>query len=262
MNGTFFLHAAGVKLEARFLGASGAASARAPTLVFLHEGLGSVAQWKDFPDRVAVALGLRALVYSRRGYGNSDPVPPAARPVRFMHDEAYETLPAVLDAAALDEIVLVGHSDGASIALLFAAQDGGKRTRGVVTLAPHVFVEDVTVKSIAAITATWKTTDLRARLARYHGANVDGAFLGWSGVWLDPAFRGWNIEAEVARVRSPILAIQGADDEYGTLAQLDALKQRAAGKVVTRVIPECGHSPQRDRPEETIRAIREWWERR
>jgi pimeloyl-ACP methyl ester carboxylesterase len=255
VSGATFLEAAGAKLEARFIGRS---PAGAPTLVFLHEGLGSVAQWKDFPDRVAESLGLGALVYSRRGYGASDPVPAAARPVRFMHDEAYEVLPALLDAAKLDSVILVGHSDGASISLLFAAEDSGRRVRGVVALAPHLFVEDVTVKSIAAITEAWKTTDLRARLARYHGANVDGAFLGWSGVWLDPAFRAWNIEREVARIDVPVLAIQGEDDEYGTLGQVEALKRLVRGSVETRALAKCGHSPQRDQPDETLAAIHEW----
>ena len=256
MSEALFLQAAGARLEARLVGRS---PAGAPTLLFLHEGLGSVAQWKDFPDRVSERLGLGALVYSRRGYGASDPVPPVARPVRFMHDEAYGVLPALLDAAKLERVVLVGHSDGASIALLFAAADQGKRARAVVAIAPHLFVEDVTVKSIAAITEAWKTTDLRARLAKYQGANVDGAFLGWSGVWLDPGFRPWNIEREVAAIDVPVLAIQGEDDEYGTLAQVNALARLGQGRVTTRVIAKCGHSPPRDRPEETIAAIAEWW---
>ena len=257
MSAGTFLDAGGTRLEARWIGAP---SAGGPTLVFLHEGLGSVAQWKDFPDRVSAALGLAALVYSRRGYGASDPVLPAPRPVRFMHDEAYDVLPAILTAAGLDRVVLVGHSDGASIALLFAANDRApKRVEAVAVLAPHLFVEDVTVKSIAAMAEAWKTTDLRARLARYHGANVDGAFLGWSGAWLAPEFRSWNIERDVAAIDVPILAIQGEDDEYGTSAQLEALKRTAPGRVVTRLIAKCGHSPQRDQPDATIGAIAAWW---
>jgi pimeloyl-ACP methyl ester carboxylesterase len=249
-----FLEAAGSRLEVRFVGRS---PPGAPTLVFLHEGLGSVAQWQDFPDRLGAKLGLGALVYSRRGYGASESVPAAPRPVRFMHDEAYELLPALLDAAELDSVVLVGHSDGASIALLFAAEDAGTRARAVVALAPHLFVEEETVTSIRAITEAWKATDLRARLARYHGANVDGAFLGWSGAWLNPAFRAWNIEEEVARVSVPVLAIQGEDDEYGTRAQIAALKRLVPG-AEARVLVRCGHAPQRDQPEETMEAIAEW----
>ncbi len=256
---SLFLDVAGARLEAKRIGAS---PAGAPTLVFLHEGLGSAAQWKDFPDRVCARTGLGALVYSRRGYGRSDPVPAVARPVRFMHDEAYHVLPAVLDAANLASVVLVGHSDGASIALLYAGADRAKRARGVVAMAPHLFVEDVTVKSIAATTEAWKTTDLRARLARYHGANVDGAFLGWSGAWLDPAFRAWNLEPDLAHLDVPVLGLQGEDDEYGTLAQLEALKSLAPEHVTTRVLAKCGHAPWREKPEETLEAIAGWWSER
>ncbi len=250
-SGSLVLEVAGVKLDARRIERPRGAPDREPTLVFLHEGLGSVAQWKDFPDRLATRLGLGALVYSRRGYGASDPVPPVARPVRFMHDEAYAVLPAVLDVAKIASPLLVGHSDGASIALLYAAAvagaAGAKRARGVVVLAPHLFVEDVTVKSIAALAEAWETTDLRARLARHHGTNVDGAFLGWSGAWLAPEFRAWNIEPEMGALAAPVLAIQGEDDEYGTLAQVDALKRRAPSLVETRVLAKCGHAPWRDK---------------
>jgi pimeloyl-ACP methyl ester carboxylesterase len=252
MSDVRFLDVRGDRLEACFVGAS---PPGAPTLVFLHEGLGSVAQWKDFPAEVCARTGLGALVYSRRGYGASSPVPAAPRDVRFMHDEAYDVLPAVLDAAKLSSVVLVGHSDGASIALLHAARDGGARVRAVAALAPHLFVEDVTVKSIAALAATWKTTDLRDRLARYHGANVDGAFLGWSGVWLDPRFRAWNIEREVAHVRAAVLVVQGEDDEYGTLAQVAAVEKAVHGPKRSLVLPKCGHSPHKDRPRETCEAI-------
>jgi pimeloyl-ACP methyl ester carboxylesterase len=172
-----------------------------------------------------------------------------------MHEEARVVLPGVLDAAKLGSVVLVGHSDGASIALLFAAQDGGKRVRSVVAMAPHLFVEDVTVKSIAAITETWHTTELRTRLARHHGPNADGAFLGWSGAWLNPDFRAWNIEEDMKQVSVPVLAIQGEDDEYGTLAQLETLRRRAAGVVETVVLAKCGHAPHREQPEATLDAI-------
>jgi pimeloyl-ACP methyl ester carboxylesterase len=247
-------------LEARVIGS---VRRDRPTLVFLHEGLGCAAQWREFPDRVAAGTGLAALVYSRRGYGASDPVLPVARSVRFMHDEAYAVLPALLDAAAVGPVVLVGHSDGASIALLYAAKERGERVRAVVAIAPHLFVEDVTVKSIAAITETWhRSPDLRTRLSRYHGTNVDGAFLGWSGVWLDPRFRGWNIEPEVTGLAVPVLVVQGEDDEYGTLAQVEAceraLREGANGgspRFERCVLAGCGHAPQRDRQEETCGAV-------
>ncbi len=230
-----------------------------PTLVFLHEGLGSAAQWRDFPDRVCNRLGLGALVYSRQGYGNSDAVPAVPRPVNFMHDEAYRVLPLVLRAEGIMDAVLVGHSDGASIALLYAAQDRGATARAVVALAPHVFVEDLTIASIAAITKTWHSTELRARLARHHGTNVDGAFLGWSGAWLSPDFRAWDITQEVRAVTVPVLVIQGEDDPYGTVAQVTTIARIAHGKVTTRMLPHCGHAPPRDKPEETLTAIVDWW---
>jgi pimeloyl-ACP methyl ester carboxylesterase len=230
--------------------------------VFLHEGLGSVAQWKDFPERVCRETGLGAFVYSRQGCGASQPVPAEARSVRFMHHEAHDVLPAVLQAARLNDVILVGHSDGASIALLYAGSDAAPAARGVVAMAPHLFVEDVTVASIATITETYRRTDLRARLAKYHGTNVDGAFLGWSGVWLDPAFRAWNIEEEASRIRVPVLGIQGADDEYGSVAQIEALERRARGGVEKVVLAVCGHAPHRDQPEASAQAIAAWIARR
>jgi pimeloyl-ACP methyl ester carboxylesterase len=251
LSGPSFLEARGVSLEVRSVGQSPPGS---PIIVLLHEGLGSVSQWKDFPERLCHRTGLGVFAYSRRGYGASAPVPAEARPVSFMHDEAI-ALPELLDAARLGPVVLVGHSDGASIALLYAAADGGERVRSVVTLAPHLFVEDVTVTNIAAIAEAWHKTDLRARLARHHGANVDGAFLGWSKVWLSPDFRSWNIEEEVARVSVPVLVIQGEDDEYGTLAQVEALRRRAAGAVETLVLTKCGHAPHREKSEATLEAI-------
>jgi pimeloyl-ACP methyl ester carboxylesterase len=247
---TDVLVAAGQRLECRYVGPRPGAG---PTLVFLHEGLGCVGLWRDFPDRVCEATGLGALVYSRQGYGASDPTP-LPRPVRFMHDEAYRVLPAVLDASGVRDAILVGHSDGASIALLHAAHTP-LGVRGVVAMAPHVFVEEVTIASIARAEVAYRTTDLRARLARHHGANVDCAFLGWSGVWLDPAFRDWNIEDEIGKITAPMLVVQGEDDEYGTLAQVKAIRERARAPVTTCVLAKCGHSPQRDQPEATLDCI-------
>jgi len=246
-----FLEAAGQRLEARWIGPP---PEEAPTLVFLHEGLGCAALWKDFPDRVANFTGFGALVYSRRGYGASDPVP-LPRPVRFMHDEAWEVLPAVLDVARVRHAVLVGHSDGASIALLHAARDHSGRVRGVAALAPHVFVEDRTVRSIAGIAETYRTTDLREKLARYHGENVDGAFWGWNRVWLDPGFRAWNIEDEIPKIEVPLLVVQGADDEYGTLAQVESIADHARAPVEVAILERCGHAPQVSRPVATLEAV-------
>jgi pimeloyl-ACP methyl ester carboxylesterase len=224
----------------------------APTLVFLHEGLGSVALWRDFPARLAAATGCPALVYSRLGYGGSDPLT-AARPVTYMHDEALETLPAVLVQLGIADPILIGHSDGASIALIHAGA-GRWPVRGLILEAAHVFVEEVTVASIAAAKEAWRATDLRRRLARYH-EDVDGAFRGWNDIWLHPDFRAWNIEDTLPRIASPVLLIQGADDEYGTPAQLQAIERQVKGPVESRLLPQCKHSPHRDQPEATLAAM-------
>lgn len=224
-----------------------------PTLVFLHEGLGSVALWRDFPDKLARRLGAPALIYSRQGYGKSSPLAGPRAP-SFMHDEALRILPEVLDQFAIENAILVGHSDGASIALIHAAHHP-ERIAGLVLMAPHVFVEAVSVQSIAKITETYETTDLRARLARYHD-HVDDAFLGWSRIWLSPEFRSWSLGPECAKLATPTLLIQGDGDEYGTLAQLDAIQSGATAAEVQRVVvSNCGHSPWRDQEAMVLDAI-------
>jgi pimeloyl-ACP methyl ester carboxylesterase len=224
----------------------------AGTLVFLHEGLGSVALWRDFPRKVATRLRAPALVYSRFGYGASDGLQGKRTP-RFMHDEALGVLPALLDQLGIDRPILVGHSDGASIALIHAAA-AGRPVTGLVCLAPHVFVEPVCVESIAKIRQTYLETDLKQRLAKYH-ARVDDAFLGWADIWLDPAFRDWSIEDLLDRIDQPLLLIQGENDEYGTLAQLDRIEARVTGSSHRVVLPACGHSPHRDQEAAVIDAI-------
>jgi pimeloyl-ACP methyl ester carboxylesterase len=221
-----------------------------PALVFLHEGLGSVSLWRDFPRETAEACGLPAFVYSRRNYGRSSATAPLPWPVRYMHDEA-ALLPDVLAAARIDDPILVGHSDGASIALLYAAEHP---VQGLVLLAPHVFGEELSFASIAQAKEAYERSDLRARLARHHD-DVDAAFRGWNGAWLQPAFRAWNIEDALPRIRAPILVVQGRDDEYGTVRQVEAIQARAAGPVEAVILEGCGHSPQRDRPHETVQAI-------
>jgi len=228
-----------------------AATPARPTLVFLHEGLGSVAMWRDFPGRVAHAAGCDALVYSRYGYGNSDPLA-EDRTVRYMHDEALVALPALLDTLGLARPILVGHSDGASIALIQAG-GGDRELTGVVALAPHVLVEDISVMSIAAARVAYETTDLRGRLARYH-ADVDSAFRGWNRIWLAPAFRDWNIEEYLPRIGCPVLAIQGEDDEYGTMEQLRRIGARVRDAELV-ALADCRHSPHKDQPEATLEAI-------
>ncbi|KAA3628361.1 MAG: alpha/beta hydrolase [Proteobacteria bacterium] len=248
---TGFLTVDGVRLEyARFA----AAQADLPTLVFLHEGLGCVALWKDFPERVAAATGCEVFVYSRIGYGKSDPVE-VPRPLSYMHIEGLEVVSKVLDAAGIGEAVLVGHSDGGSIALVNAGAVHDRRVTGLVLLAPHVFNEAVCVESIRKVKIAYETTELRDKLARLHGDNVDCAFWGWNHAWLDPDFMQWNIEEYLPGVKVPILAIQGEDDEYGTLAQLDAIERQVNGPTERLVLPDCGHSPHRDQPEATLEAI-------
>lgn len=233
----------------------GAADADQPLLVFLHEGLGSLAMWKDFPARLCDAAGCRGLVYSRPGYGRS-----TARAgneswaVDFMHRQAYELLPALLEALQIDSAArppwLFGHSDGASIALLHSARYPA-RVAGAIVLAPHIMVEELTVRSIAQARRAYLEADLKSRLARYH-ADPDSAFWGWNDVWLDPAFRDWSIEGELEKIRCPLLAIQGKDDEYGTLEQIRRIARRAAQTEILE-LDDCGHSPHRDRSEEVIR---------
>ena len=222
-----------------------------PTLVFLHEGLGSVAMWRDFPGRVAHATNCNALVYSRYGYGNSEPLR-EPRTVSYMHDEALATLPELLDQLAIDRPILVGHSDGASIALIHA---GGSRrpVGGLILMAPHVLVEDISIASIAAAKLTYETSDLRAKLAQYH-ADVDSAFWGWNRIWLDPDFRRWNIEDFLPRISCPVIAMQGEDDEYGSMEQLARIGRQVAD-VELLTLKDCRHSPHRDQPEAVIEAI-------
>jgi pimeloyl-ACP methyl ester carboxylesterase len=215
--------------------------------VLLHEGLGSVAHWRDWPARLAARTGCGVFAYSRHGYGGSEPLR-ERRAVGYMHHEAEIVLPDLLRQAGIARPILFGHSDGASIALLYAAAFPGE-PRGLVLEAPHVFVEDVSVAGIAAARRVYETTDLRDRLARYH-ADPDGAFRGWNDIWLDPAFRAWNIEDRLAAIRCPLLLIQGEADEYGTRAQLDAIAARVPD-TETALLPG-GHAPHRDDPETVL----------
>ena len=241
------LEAGGHRLETWSEGPDGS---QGPTLVFLHEGLGSVEQWRDFPQKLAQATGLGAFAYSRAGYGRSSSIQ-LPRPVRYMHDEA-RLLPQILSAAGIAKPILVGHSDGASIAILAAGS--GAPALALVLEAPHVFAEEAGLASIARARDAYAKTDLRARLARYHD-DVDAAFLGWNGAWLDPAFKEWNIEASLPAIHAPVLIIQGEDDEYGTQKQLEAIQRGAGGPVTIELLPRCGHAPHRERPQETLAAM-------
>lgn len=225
---------------------------KARELVFLHEGLGSVSHWRHFPKRVAEATGCSVTVYSRYGNGNSD-VLEESRTVRYMHDEGLKILPELLSQLKIENPVLVGHSDGGSIAIIYAGAHN--RVRGLILLAPHVFVEDLSVQSIAQAQEAFETTDLRNKLGRHHRDPVH-TFWGWNDVWLHPDFRSWNIEEYLPKVTCPTLVIQGFEDQYGTMAQVDAIRRQAAGPVEVLALPECKHSPQRDQPEATLLAIK------
>ncbi len=217
-------------------------------MVFLHEGLGSLAMWKDFPSRCAQAAGCDALVYSRYGYGKSDPLT-GARGVEFMHEEALKALPELLEKLEVERPVLFGHSDGASIALIYAATHPAA---GVVALAPHVTVEEVAIVSIRATKEVYETTDLRDKLVRYHD-HPDSAFWGWNDIWLKPEFRDWNIEEYLPRIECPVLAIQGFEDEYGTMEQIHRIAAAVRWVEVLK-LERCRHSPHRDRPDAVIEA--------
>jgi pimeloyl-ACP methyl ester carboxylesterase len=242
----------GVTLESRWIGPP---PEQRPTLVFLHGGLACLATWHDFPEALAQATGCGALVFSRRGHGRSGPAPKLWR-VSFMHEEARRWLPSVLLQAGVRRPLLVGHSDGASIAILFAARRrGGPRPLGLVLLAPHVVVEDRTVESIRALLEEPKRAEMLRRLRRRHGRKAGRLFEAWTGVWLRRSFRSWSIAGEVARVTPPLFVLQGDQDEFGTLAQLDAVRARARGPFASRILEGCGHVPHRDRPEQTLAAV-------
>jgi pimeloyl-ACP methyl ester carboxylesterase len=244
-----FLELDGARLEFRLWPGSGRTG-----LVLLHEGLGSVSMWRDFPDQLRAASGLSVFAWSRRGYGGSSPAP-QPWPVGYMHEEARRNLAPVLEATGFEQFVLIGHSDGASIAAIHAGERPQPGLRGLVLMAPHFFVEDVSVASIAAARLAFETGDLRPRLERHHGANVDGAFWGWNRIWLDPAFRGWDITGFLPAITCPVLAIQGHDDQYGTMRQLDLVEDGVAGPFTRLELDDCRHSPHLDRPTATLGAV-------
>jgi pimeloyl-ACP methyl ester carboxylesterase len=220
--------------------------------VLLHAGLGSVQSWRDFPEMLAAETGRAVFAYSRLGHGSSD-LPAAPHTCNFMHEEAQEWLPAILDAAAIDRAVVIGHSDGASIALLFAAAHP-RRVEALVLEAPHVFVEDISIRSIERMKTRYESGDLRDRLKKYH-RDAEAAFHGWSDVWLDSEFRKWNLEQYLPTITCPALIIQGDQDDYGTVRQVEAIQAQLGGPVETFILPECGHTPHREHPHDVIGAI-------
>jgi pimeloyl-ACP methyl ester carboxylesterase len=248
-----FLAISAQRLEYRMIGPR---PGDAPTLVMLHEGLGCVGLWGDFPDRLQKATGCGVFVYSREGYGQSSPAK-LPRPLTYMHDEARQTLPALLDAIGFRDGVLIGHSDGASIAAIYAGSHQDHRVRALVLIAPHFFTEDAGIASIAEAKKAYETTDLRAKLARWH-KDVDNAFYGWNGAWLDPDFRKWDITEQLAYIRVPILIVQGEGDQYGTVAQIEAAQRDCYCPVDVALLPGARHNPQREAPDETLRAISDY----
>jgi len=224
-----------------------------PTLVFLHEGFGSIGQWGDFPAALSMATDCPVLLYDRYGYGNSDTLS-APLPIRYMHEEALNSLPEVLKQCGIDDAILVGHSDGGSIALIFAAAhaDG---VRGVISEAAHVFIEEITVQGIREAVDAFEATNLREMLARYHGGNTEMMFRSWTNLWLSPESSKWNIEEYLPGITCPVLAIQGEDDEYGTASQIKAIAEQVSGPVESILIPDCSHVPHHQARETVFSAM-------
>ena len=240
-------------LEYRMIGP---APADAPTIVLLHEGLGSIGLWGDFPEKLQAATGAGVFLYSRAGYGASSPVT-LPRPLDYMHVEALDVLPKLLDAIGFQRGLLVGHSDGASIASIYAGSHQDHRVQGIALIAPHFVVEDISVKSIAEIKTAYETTNLREKLSRWH-KDVDNAFYGWNGAWLDPKFREWDISEYLAYIRVPIAILQGVNDQYGTMRQAEIAQDQCYCPVDVSVIQGAGHSPHREAPEPTLQTVTEF----
>lgn len=231
----------------------GPAPDKAPTLVLLHEGLGALGLWRDFPERLAEATGMGVFAWSRAGYGASDPCD-LPRPLDYMTQEAVKVLPQVLDAMGFERGVLMGHSDGATIAAIHAGSVVDHRVRGLVLMAPHFFTEEKGLAAIAAAREAYETSDLRDRLARHH-SNVDVAFRGWNDAWLHPDFRTWHVGEVIDYLRIPVLAIQGRQDQYGTLAQISEIQDRIYSPVETLILEECRHAPHQDQPEAVLAEV-------
>ena len=248
------VQAGGHRLEYKWIGP---APDVAPTIVFLHEGLGCVEMWRDFPEQVVQLTGYGALVYSRAGYGNSDPIE-LPRSVDFMHDEALDVLPQVLEELNIRDTILFGHSDGGSIALILAGSGKVRNIRGLVLEAPHVFVESISIESIVRAKENYVHGSLRENLQKYHGENVECAFRGWNDVWLNPEFGSWNIESYLPGIKVPVLVIQGEQDQYGTLRQVITINDLCTAPVEILILGRCGHSPHRDQPRAVLRKVGEF----
>ncbi len=231
----------------------GPAPEAAPTIVMLHEGLGCVALWRDFPQQLAQATGFGVFAYSRAGYGQSDPAR-LPRPLDYMTIEATQVLPKALDQIGFRRGLLLGHSDGATISAIYAGSVSDQRVRGLVLMAPHFFTEDMGLNAIADARNAFSMQGLEARMEKYHH-DARATFTGWNEAWLNPGFKDWNVADVIDYLRIPTLAIQGRDDQYGTLAQIDELVSRSYAPVETAILDDCRHSPHLDQPEETLAAI-------
>jgi pimeloyl-ACP methyl ester carboxylesterase len=248
-----FLDLDGMRLEYRMIGPR---PDDAPTIVMLHEGLGCVGLWNTFPDKLQAATGAGVFVYSRAGYGQSSPVP-LPRPLTFMHDEAKLVLPRLLERIGFRRGLLLGHSDGASIATIYAGSAQDHRVRGLILIAPHFFTEGMGIAAIARAKEAYETTDLRTKLARWH-VDVDDAFRGWNDAWLDPDFRQWDITTELAYIRVPILIVQGANDQYGTVKQIEAAERECYCPVEVSLMPDVAHAPHREAPDALLKITSEF----
>ena len=253
----FFILAAGHKLRVRrLIHPDNDGQDSRPTLVFLHEGLGSIEMWHDFPEVLLEQTGCEGLLYDRWGHGRSDPLD-GKRTLRYVHDEALESLPDVLRHCEVDDSVIIGHSDGGSIALIFAAEYP-EIERGVITEAAHVFVEEITLEGIREALDIYNNTDLKQKLARYHGDNTEKIFRAWYETWLQPEFKSWNIEDCLPKIKCPVLVIQGEDDQYGTAAQVEAIASQITGQSKPLLIPNCAHIPHKEATDRVIKEMTEF----
>ena len=251
-NNKNFIDLKGTRLEAKWIGQQSNINDR--VILFLHEGLGCISMWRDFPEDLSKLTGLRSFIFSRQGYGKSDSIK-LPRDVNFMHYEALKILPDILDIVGINRAILVGHSDGGSIALINAGGVRDPRVEGIVCLAAHVFNEEITIKRIEEAKSSFKNGSLREKLAKHHGTNVDCAFWGWNDIWLNPEFKKWNIEKFLPNIRIPALVIQGDKDPYGTISQVDAIQAGIGSNAIVELIPECGHSPHLERRNMTLELI-------
>lgn len=254
---SFYLHAANHRLCAEFIEPVTDNSLNTKsTLVFLHEGLGCISMWRDFPAALCEVTGCRGLIYDRWGYGESDPLTAAGpRELRYLHEEALDSLPEVLKQCDIDDAILIGHSDGGSISLIFSAAYPD-RVSGIITEAAHVFVEKVTLASIREAVGVFEKTNLKEKLVKYHGDNTETMFRGWADTWLHPEFRNWNIEDFLPKIVTPLLVLQGGNDEYGTPAQVEAIVSQVAGPVKSWLIPHCGHIPHHEARDAVLKEMK------